>query len=95
MHGSRRELGTKLVAKNKKDLELTQGAIGRRLEIAVKDDVSTAEIRPEEVLARLARSGSPIIVAEMEAGVLAEARRRHAADWHEQGQRCARQRDGF
>lgn len=61
-------------------MEAALKAIGRRLEISVKDDVSTAETRPEEVFGRLACSGGPKSVAEMEAGVLAEARRRHAGD---------------
>ena len=39
-----------------------------------------AETRPEEVFGRLAYSGGSKSVAEMEAGVLAEARRRHAGD---------------
>ena len=38
------------------------------------------ETRPEEVFGRLACSGEPKSVAEMEAGVMAEARRRHAGD---------------
>ena len=38
------------------------------------------ETRPEEVFGRLACSGGPKSVAEMEAGVMAEARRRHAGD---------------
>ena len=38
-----------------------------------------AESRPEDVFGRLACSGAPKSLAEMEAGVLAEARRRHAS----------------
>ena len=38
------------------------------------------ETRPEDVYGRLASSGAPKSLAEMEAGVLAEARRRHAGD---------------
>ena len=36
------------------------------------------ETRPEDVFGRLAREGAPKSLADMEAGVLAEARRRHA-----------------
>ncbi len=36
-----------------------------------------AETRPEDVFGRLACDGPPRSVAEMEAGVLAEAKRRH------------------
>lgn len=38
------------------------------------------ETRPEDVYGRFASSGAPKSLAEMEAGVLAEARRRHAGD---------------
>ena len=38
------------------------------------------ETRPTDVYGRLATSGAPKSLAEMEAGVLAEARRRHAGD---------------
>ena len=37
-----------------------------------------AETRPEEVFGRFARGSAPRSLAEMEAGVLAEAKRRHA-----------------
>ena len=37
-----------------------------------------AETRPEDVYGRLACGGAPKSLAEMEAGVLAEAKRRHA-----------------
>ena len=37
-----------------------------------------AETRPEDVFGRLAYDGAPKSLADMEAGVLAEARRRHA-----------------
>lgn len=37
-----------------------------------------AETRPEDVFGRLAYEGAPKSLADMEAGVLAEARRRHA-----------------
>ena len=36
------------------------------------------ETRPEDVFGRLACNGAPKSLAEMEAGVLAEAKRRHA-----------------
>ena len=39
-----------------------------------------AETRPEDVFGRLACNGAPRTLAEMEAGVLAEAKRRHAGD---------------
>jgi AbrB family looped-hinge helix DNA binding protein len=39
-----------------------------------------AETRPEDVFASLPYSGRPKTLKEMEAGVLAEARRRHARD---------------
>ena len=37
-----------------------------------------AETRPEEVFGRFARGSAPKSLTEMEAGVLAEAKRRHA-----------------
>ena len=39
-----------------------------------------AETRPEDVFGRLSCNGTPRSLAEMEAGVLAEAKRRHAGD---------------
>ncbi len=39
-----------------------------------------AETRPEDVFGRLSCNGAPRSLAEMEAGVLAEAKRRHAGD---------------
>jgi AbrB family looped-hinge helix DNA binding protein len=39
-----------------------------------------AETRPQDVFASLPYSGKPKTLKEMEAGVLAEARRRHARD---------------
>ena len=48
--------------------------------VLLKPAPAFAETRPEEVFGRLACSGGPKSVAEMEAGVLAEARRRHAGD---------------
>ncbi len=37
-----------------------------------------AETRPEDVFGRLARAGAPKSLSEMEEGILAEAKRRHA-----------------
>ena len=37
-----------------------------------------AETRPEDVFGSLARDGAPKSLADMDAGVLAEAKRRHA-----------------
>ena len=48
--------------------------------VLLKPVPAFAETSPEEVFGRLACSGRPKSVAEMEAGVLAEARRRHAGD---------------
>lgn len=39
-----------------------------------------AETRPEDVFGALPYKGKPKSIAEMDAGVLAEARRRHARD---------------
>ena len=39
-----------------------------------------AETRPEEVFGCLAWDGTPKSLSDMQAGVLAEARRRHAGD---------------
>ena len=39
-----------------------------------------AETKPEEVFASLAHAGPPKTLDEMEAGILAEAKRRHARD---------------
>ena len=39
-----------------------------------------AETRPQDVFASLSYSGKPKTLEEMEAGILAEARRRHARD---------------
>ena len=39
-----------------------------------------AETRPEDVFGRLAYRGAPKSLAEMDAGILAEAKRRHAGD---------------
>ena len=48
--------------------------------VLLKPEPAFAETRSEEVFGRLARDGAPRSLAEMEAGVLAEARRRHAGD---------------
>ncbi len=60
------EAGTRLVVEN-----TPEGVL-------LKPAPVFAETRPEEVFGRLARAGAPMSLAEMEAGVLAEARRRHA-----------------
>ena len=39
-----------------------------------------APTRPADVFGILARTGTPRTLAEMEAGIMAEARRRHAGD---------------
>jgi AbrB family looped-hinge helix DNA binding protein len=39
-----------------------------------------AETRPQDVFALLSRHGRPKTLEEMEAGILAEAKRRHARD---------------
>ena len=38
------------------------------------------ETRPDEVFGRLACNGAPRSLSEMEAGIVAEAKRRHAGD---------------
>ena len=48
--------------------------------VLLKPEPAFAETRPEEVFGRLACDGEPRSLAEMEAGVLAEARRRYAGD---------------
>lgn len=48
--------------------------------VLLKPEPSFPETRPEDVLASLAYDGPPKSVQEMEAGVLAEARRRHEGD---------------
>lgn len=60
------EAGTRLVVENTPD------------GVLLKPAPVFAETRPEEVFGRLARDGAPKSLAEMEAGVLAEAQRRHA-----------------
>ncbi|ESY78668.1 AbrB family transcriptional regulator [Mesorhizobium sp. LNHC221B00] len=48
--------------------------------VLLKPAPAFAESRPEEVFGSLPRSGKPKTLEEMDAGVLAEARRRHARD---------------
>ena len=60
------EAGTRLVVEN-----THEGVLLRPARVF-------AETRPEDVFGRLARDGPPRSLAEMEAGVLAEAKRRHA-----------------
>ena len=60
------EAGTRLVVEN-----THEGVLLRPARVF-------AETRPEDVFGRLACDGPPRSLAEMEAGVLAEARRRHA-----------------
>ena len=58
--------GTRLVVENTPD------------GVLLKSAAVFVETRPEEVFGRFARGGAPRSLAEMEAGVLAEAKRRHA-----------------
>ncbi len=46
--------------------------------VLLKPEPVFAETRPEEVFGRLACQGPPKSLTEMEAGILAEAMRRHA-----------------
>lgn len=62
------EAGTRLVVENTTDGVLLRPA------------AYFTETRPEDVFGRLAYEGAPKSLAEMEAGVLAEAKRRHAGD---------------
>jgi AbrB family looped-hinge helix DNA binding protein len=48
--------------------------------VLLKPAPAFAETRPEDVFASLPYSGKPKTLKEMEAGVLAEAKRRHARD---------------
>ena len=48
--------------------------------VLLKPESVFAETRPEDVFGCLAYDGPPKSVADMQAGVLAEARRRHAGD---------------
>ena len=47
--------------------------------VLLKPESVFAETRPEDVFGRLAGKGAPKSLAEMEAGILAEAGRRHRA----------------
>lgn len=60
--------GTRLVVENTSD------------GVLLKPEPSFAETRAEEVFGSLAHDGPPKTVQEMNAGVLAEAKRRHAGD---------------
>ena len=60
------EAGTRLVVEN-----TPEGVL-------LKPEPAFGETRPEDVFGSLACDGPPKSLAEMEAGVLAEARRRHA-----------------
>jgi AbrB family looped-hinge helix DNA binding protein len=48
--------------------------------VLLKPAPAFAETRPRDVFASLPRRGRPKTLQEMEAGVLAEAKRRHARD---------------
>ena len=48
--------------------------------VLLKPVPAFAETRPEDVFGCLESAGAPKSVAEMEAGVLGEAKRRHAGD---------------
>ena len=48
--------------------------------VLLKLERAFAETRPEDVFGCLESGGAPKSLAEMEAGVLAEAKRRHAGD---------------
>jgi AbrB family looped-hinge helix DNA binding protein len=48
--------------------------------VLLKPAPAFAETRPEDVFGMLPYTGKPKTLEEMEAGVLAEARRRHARD---------------
>ena len=62
------EAGTRLVVENTSDGVLLRPA------------AYFTETRPEDVFGSLAYEGAPKSLAEMEAGVLTEAKRRHAGD---------------
>lgn len=48
--------------------------------VLLKPEPAFAETRPEEVFGCLAWDGTPKSLSDMQAGVLAEAKRRHAGD---------------
>ena len=62
------EAGTRLVVENRPE------------GVLLKSAPAFAETRPEDVFGCLACDGPPKSLEEMQAGVLAEARRRHASD---------------
>ena len=62
------EAGTRLIVENRPE------------GVLLKPEPAFAETRPEDVFGRLICNGPPKSLAEMQAGVLAEARRRHAGD---------------
>ena len=62
------EAGTRLIVEN-----TPEGLL-------LKPEPVFAETRPEEVFGCLAWDGTPKSLSDMQAGVLAEARRRHAGD---------------
>lgn len=62
------EAGTRLVVEN-----TPQGVL-------LKPEPAFAETRPQDVFGCLAWDGPPKSLSDMQAGVLAEARRRHAGD---------------
>ena len=62
------EAGTRLLVEN------------RREGVLLKRQPVLAETRPQDVFACLAWDGPPKWLADMQAGVLAEAKRRHASD---------------
>ena len=62
------EAGTRLVVANTLD------------GVLLKPVPAFAETRPEDVFGCLVTRGAPKSLAEMDAGILAEARRRHARD---------------
>ena len=62
------EAGTRLLVENREE-----GVLLKRQPVLAKT-------RPQDVFACLAWDGPPKSLADMQAGVLAEARRRHASD---------------
>ena len=62
------QAGTRLVVENRPE------------GVLLKPESVFAETRPEDVFGCLVYDGPPKSVADMQAGVLAEARRRHAGD---------------
>ena len=62
------EAGTRLVVEN------------RREGVLLKPELAFAETRPEDVFGCLAYDGPPKSLSEMQSGILAEAKRRHAGN---------------